>query len=405
VDKKRNIIQEFSRSRLARTCANLLGHVLTEWQIFIRTPNGRGHYIVVKRSHQLAVLAIFIGLGIWAGVSNLMLMRRPAEIAERVEQLDNQIAKLHEAEKRLTATRSLVADLEREVADVHANLTVLTDTNAQLIRDREPSGKILPPAKLEQSLGALLDDPATDNEPSSVRKTRDGLRQLRASLDRLHDTYARAVNQTASLADEGAGEIEKSLGRAGVKAEEILHSADSTQGQGGPFIPVSASGDPDRGVAYMLDRLSHWNEIKATAVALPLAEPLREEWEINSPFGARHDPINADTGIHEGIDMGAPYGTPVYATGMGRVKMAGYYDRYGNAVDVDHGNGFVTRYAHLAEIKVRPGQHVTRATVIGLLGSSGRTTGAHLHYEIRVNDTPRNPLIYILAGRDASKTR
>jgi murein DD-endopeptidase MepM/ murein hydrolase activator NlpD len=155
----------------------------------------------------------------------------------------------------------------------------------------------------------------------------------------------------------------------------------------------------------VLARLDRWNSIKAVTVALPLAEPLHDEWEMNSPFGARSDPLNETAGMHEGLDMGAPMGTPVYATGEGHVKMAGPYDRYGLTVDVDHGNGFVTRYAHLSQIKVHPGQKVTRETVIGLLGNTGRTTGAHLHYEVRIEDVPRNPITYITAGRDASKAR
>ena len=405
MQNKRDFLRDLLRSRVVRLCGNLIAHVFTEWQLFIRTPSGRGRYLVIRRSHQAIALALVVALGVWASVSNLMLMRRPAEISERIQQLDAQIAKLHETEQRLAATRSLVADLEREVADVHSNLTVLTDTNAQLVGDRDSSGKTLPPARLHDSLGVLLDEPNGTDEPSAVRKTREELRRLRVSLDRLHATYSRAVEQTASLADQSSGDVEKSVGRIGVTPEDISHRTAQIPGQGGPFIAAPVEGETDPGMSHMLDRLAHWNEVKSAAASLPLAEPLHEEWDVNSPFGARHDPINAESGVHEGVDMGAPWGTPVYATGDGRVKMTGPYDRYGLTVDIDHGDGYVTRYAHLAEIKVRPGQKVTRNTVIGLLGATGRTTGPHLHYEVRVNDTPRNPLTYILAGRDAPKTR
>ena len=393
---------------LGRIYAGLLSTMLPEWQVFIRLPDGRGRYFVVTRRRQLACVASLVAILGWAGIANLLLLRQPAEISAREQQLDQEIAKLKEAQERLVAAGGLVSDLTREVSEVHTNLIVLADTNAQLTKDREQNGKPMPLAKLRAGFDSLMDGGAKD-EPAAVGGVRENLRKLRASLDQLKLTYVQALTQTAALADQRASDVENSLTRLGVNVENLIHRKSESRGRGGPFVPLvtrtPADEEVNKDMADLLVRLDHWDEVKAVTAALPLAEPLHEEWEVNSPFGARFDPLNENAGVHEGMDMGAPYGTPIYATGEGHVKLAGPYDRYGLTVDVDHGNGFVTRYAHLSQIKVHAGQKVTRETVVGLLGNTGRTTGAHLHYEVRIDDVPRNPITYIAAGRDASKAR
>jgi murein DD-endopeptidase MepM/ murein hydrolase activator NlpD len=111
------------------------------------------------------------------------------------------------------------------------------------------------------------------------------------------------------------------------------------------------------------------------------------------------------TGIHEGLDLGAPIGTPVEATGDGQVVWAGWRDRYGNLVEIDHGNGVHTRYGHLSKVMVSVGARINRGAVIGLVGETGRTTGPHLHYEVRMGDQATNPMKFIAAGQHVLKTQ
>ena len=394
---------------LGRIYAGLLARMFPEWRVFIRQPDGRGRYLTITRNHQLKAIGALLVLLTWAITVNVMLLERPAEISAREHQLDQEIAKLKEAQDRMIATGGLVNDLTREVSDVHTNLTVLADTRTQLSNEHEADGKPLPLSKLQTGIDGLVEAEKQD-DPPAVRSVRDNLRKLRNSLDQLKLTYVQTLTQTAAIADQRANDVEKSLTRLGVNVENLIHHRNENRGQGGPFVPLvtrsPADEEANKDMAELLARLDHWDDVKAVTAALPLAEPLHEEWDVNSPFGARFDPLNDSAGVHEGMDMGgAPIGTPIYATGEGHVKMAGPYDRYGLTVDVDHGNGFVTRYAHLSQIKVHPGQKVTRETVIGLLGNTGRTTGAHLHYEVRIDDVPRNPLTYIMAGRDATKAR
>ena len=355
----------------------------------------------------MSALAVLLAILAWAATANLLLVQRPAEISARERQLDAEIANLKAAQDRLVVAGGLVSDLTREVNEVHTNLTVLADTHAVLNKDHDADGKSIPLAKLQTGPDGVV-QPAAD-DPPAVGAVHSNLRKWRDSLDQLKLTYVQALAQTAALADQRASDVEKSLTRLGVNVENLLHRRSENRGQGGPFVPLTAQSPQDeeanKDMAELLARLDHWNDVKALTAALPLAEPLREEWEVNSPFGARFDPLNDSAGVHEGMDMGAPMGTPVYATGEGHVVLASWYDRYGMTVDVDHGNGFVTRYAHLSKINVHVGQKVSRETVVGLLGNTGRTTGAHLHYEVRIDDVPRNPLTYIVAGRDASKAR
>ena len=149
---------------------------------------------------------------------------------------------------------------------------------------------------------------------------------------------------------------------------------------GGPFVPARRAA-------------SH----RGRAVgALPLGSPLTVT-RVTSGFGRRVDPLNHRHATHEGIDLAAALRTLVHATAGGRVVFAGRRGGYGRMVEVDHGSGVHTRYAHLDRILVRSGQRVTPRQGIGLVGSSGRSSGPHLHYEIRVDGVARNPARFLAA--------
>lgn len=119
-----------------------------------------------------------------------------------------------------------------------------------------------------------------------------------------------------------------------------------------------------------------------------------KDYSMSSGYGYRRDPLYGSTKFHAGLDFAAPVGTPVFATGDGVVEVAERRSAYGNCVDVDHGYNYLTRYAHLSEICVRAGQPVKRGDLIGRVGSTGKSTGPHLHYEVRFKDEPQNPVNY-----------
>jgi murein DD-endopeptidase MepM/ murein hydrolase activator NlpD len=132
-----------------------------------------------------------------------------------------------------------------------------------------------------------------------------------------------------------------------------------------------------------------WTELADAPSLWPI------EGRVASSFGEREDPFNGEGSFHSGIDIDAPYGTPVRAAGDGNVVDAGRESGYGREIQIDHGHGISTLYGHLSSIAVLPGQRVTRGQIIGYVGESGRATGPHLHYEVRVHEVPVNPHKYL----------
>jgi murein DD-endopeptidase MepM/ murein hydrolase activator NlpD len=187
-------------------------------------------------------------------------------------------------------------------------------------------------------------------------------------------------------------QFERVLGSAGVDVAHLFAKFGVNEGQGGPFIPV-------RGVApneaMSADKIAALGRL---VKALPVSAPLTS-YEIGSPFGVRGDPINGHAAYHTGLDFRAPYESPIYATAPGVVTFSGFRNDYGRIVEIDHGNGISTRYAHMHRAIVSVGQRITAHEQIGFLGSSGRATGPHVHYEVLVNGEPQDPQKFMSLGR------
>jgi murein DD-endopeptidase MepM/ murein hydrolase activator NlpD len=148
-----------------------------------------------------------------------------------------------------------------------------------------------------------------------------------------------------------------------------------------------------------LDTLDH---LKKEARQLPLANPAPGH-SVTSPFGVRTDPILGTAALHSGMDFRAPIGMDAKVTAPGVVTKAGWNGGYGRMVEVDHGNGFATRYGHLSEIDVTVGEKLDAGAVIGKTGSSGRSTGPHLHYEVRHNGEAIDPLRFLTVGKKVAQ--
>lgn len=374
--------------------------VIPEWQVFVRRPNGTAEHFTFTRKRQLVLLGVMAAITVWAGIVSALLTRQPDEIAAKERQLDEMMAATRAAQYRLASSQKMVADIAREVDMVHSNIVVLAETNAALAKDQPPK-KVAAPVKRSKSGEPAWNE---DGQPAGdeARAVREQVRRLEGSLERLRVAYSQAVQNTDAAAQSRISDTERLLARLGLDASRLFERRDRDAGRGGPFIPLSTVAS-DTGLSGLVDRLDRWSGIKAVMQKMPLGEPLHEDYDLNSSFGTRNDPLNRRTGVHEGIDLGAPFGTPVHATGDGVVEFAGPWDRYGLTVDINHGNGVTTRYAHMSRIKVKEGQKVSRSTVVGLLGNTGRSTGPHLHYEVRVADVAKDPLKFIAAGENAPK--
>lgn len=195
---------------------------------------------------------------------------------------------------------------------------------------------------------------------------------------------------------------------AGMEPDRIIEEVRrGYSGQGGPLTPIvmstmgGASVEPDALRANeILRRLDEMNLYRIAAQKAPFAVPVTSAFRFTSGFGYRRDPRGAGTRMHEGTDFAAAYGTPIYATADGVVTHAGWQGGYGRLIKIQHAFGIETRYAHLSNIRVNVGDRVSRGERIGDMGNSGRSTGTHLHYEVRVGGTATNPMTYIRAARD-----
>lgn len=201
--------------------------------------------------------------------------------------------------------------------------------------------------------------------------------------------------------------LEKMFTAAGMSPEDLLASVRrGYNGQGGPLMPISLSTMGQAPYAEelransILSGLDRMNLYRLAAFKAPFAMPVKSAFRWTSGFGNRQDPKGWGTRMHEGTDLAGAYGTPIYATADGVVVNADWDSGYGRLVKIKHEFGIETRYAHLSQIRVKVGQKVSRGDQIGDMGSSGRSTGTHLHYEVRIGGTAVNPMTFIKAAKN-----
>ncbi|WP_126975955.1 M23 family metallopeptidase [Frigidibacter oleivorans] len=221
-------------------------------------------------------------------------------------------------------------------------------------------------------------------------------------MEERNDQILEAVEDAITVSMEPLDKVFRS---AGLDPDDLIADVRrGYSGQGGPMIPalvpsVSSRSDPtaaasDARAERLLEGFDRLNTYRIAAEKVPLAMPLNTAFRFTSPFGSRWGRM------HEGIDMAGKQGSPIYSTADGVVTHAGWQSGYGYLVKVRHDFGFETRYGHMSKIRVTVGQRVSRGDLLGDMGNTGRSTGTHLHYEVRSGGTAINPMTYIKAGRD-----
>lgn len=213
------------------------------------------------------------------------------------------------------------------------------------------------------------------------------------SLKSIERDQVERIQNLATNAYETASQINEIIGSAGLPTPALAQSA-----VGGPFIRPSDPTAFDTSLDELDAALDQLESVRENVRTLPVAMPAPGA-AVTSSFGSRSDPFLKRIAFHSGIDFRTRTGTPVHVTGSGKVVSAGRNGGYGYMVEVDHGRGLRTRYAHLSKILVKKGQEVTVGDVIARSGNTGRSTGPHLHYEVRRNGKAVNPLRYITIAR------
>ena len=304
--------------------------------------------------------------------------------------------------ERVAAALERQAELERRQAALAGLATRINDpltTGALPHPDEPPDGFGLRPAEA----GGVPRFPALPRRSAIDAET--GLIRLEARLDGLRAAQGERLARVVERAGDTVRRLRGLIGRTGLDPDRL---DPTTAGTGGPLVPLDARALDGTGIANgfasTLDlarrTLGDGERLHRLAAALPLRRPIRGEPVVSSPFGTRLDPFTRGLALHTGLDLKAEFGEPARATAPGRVSAADYAGGYGNMVEIDHGHGVVTRFGHLARISVRPGQRVAAGDVVGAVGSTGRSTGAHLHYETRIDGEPIDPQRFLEAGGD-----
>ncbi len=223
-------------------------------------------------------------------------------------------------------------------------------------------------------------------------------------FDRVARQQAAMAVQAKAMADARYADTARTLRKLGLNPRRVMPA------MGGPYEPVdaataaaataaSATADAQADAEFRALFLS-WKKldtIERAAISIPSYQPVAS-LSFTSNFGVRSDPFRGTAAMHAGVDIPGPIGTPVYATADGIIARAERAGGYGNLIEVNHGKGIATRYGHLSKIIVRDNQRVKRGQLIGLMGSTGRSTGSHLHYEVRIDGSAVNPAPYLQAG-------
>jgi len=255
------------------------------------------------------------------------------------------------------------------------------------------------------SIETDLQDALTQRNTALMQSTqmRRDIMVLENKLVNLDEQENTTVERLTNQADVIIGNMEQLIETAGLDVEDLMAGDEElVAGQGGPFIELQGDGRPAGRLKVKLqnleNRLAYSESLQTVVKKMPFAVPL-QGYYITSKFGKRRDPMNRKWSMHYGLDFGSSPHASVYVTSSGKVTYAGWKGSFGKMVEVDHGAGIKTRYGHLSKITVKKGQTVNFGDKIGVIGSTGRSTGNHLHYEILFRDKGLNPMKFIKAGR------
>ncbi|RED53461.1 M23 family metallopeptidase [Aestuariispira insulae] len=327
-------------------------------------------------------------------------------------EIERRIAAVNERLQKVAPTAQL-ADLSDETGEFRgmAQLALLETGSASVITKLEKSRDAA--VKANRALDTVLDglSRVAGHEPTSHDRTGAGEPEralaLLGEIESLHDTQMALVEQLTDDTSANIAQSEKVIASTGLDVERMLALTGFASGQGGPLEQeggsiTGSSADLAMNVGHLENKVQRWQALRKVLGCTPLVSPV-DYYHLTSKFGKRKDPFTGKRAMHKGVDMGGWPGTKVFSTAPGKVTKAGNSNQYGRMVEIDHGCGIITRYGHLKKVLVKRGQEIGHRAVIGKLGSTGRSTGPHVHYEIRVDGKPVDPVLFIEAGRHVYK--
>lgn len=351
---------------------------------FFMRANGQVRFLKVSAKLQRRVAGGIAALvGVWLAITLGMAINQFSISFERLA-LVRKEAKVQSAAERVANYRESIGEVTKQL---NQRQDVLDSLSKQYLNETSV-----------KSGGPV----AADDQNATVKKISAAIPEA-AGLARIEVRQLAFAERLTIVANARAGRAAIAIRKLGLNPDSLTRET----GLGGPFIPFFSKekanlGDPrfDK-LANALQRMSAMEQALASMpTTMPAAQML-----MSSGFGYRHDPFSGAGAMHSGLDFKGPIGTPILAAANGVVSFAGVQSGYGNCVEITHSNGLVTRYAHLSRFTVSLGQQVKRGVQIANMGSTGRSTGSHLHFEVRHNNSAINPLRFLESNPDVFKVQ
>ncbi|MEP7350899.1 MAG: M23 family metallopeptidase [Sphingorhabdus sp.] len=347
---------------------------------FFMRANGHVRFLKISAILQRRIasgVAIFVGA--WLVVTLGMAINQISVSFERMA-LSQKQATVQSAEERVANYRSSIDEVTK---DLQQRQAMLESLNEQYLDDET----------IGESTAAQAAEDKTVKKVSALVPEAAGLAQIEAR-------QIRFAEKLTNFAEARTREVEAAIRQFGLNPATLARQASA--GQGGPFIPFFGSEKKqvrDPRFTRLAASLDKMDAMERALAAIPTAMPAAVMM-MSSGFGYRHDPFTGAGAMHSGLDFRGPIGTPILAAAEGKITFAGVRSGYGNCVEITHANGLVTRYAHLSGFNVSLGQRVKRGIQIAQMGSTGRSTGSHLHFEVRLNGQAINPIKFLEAHPD-----
>lgn len=346
-----------------------------EREFFMRS-QGQVRFITITSRMQMTaagvILAVLLG---WMGSMGVMAFNQYRAQAERADLL-NREAQVAKAEDRLEAYRK---DLSEVTATLEERQNFLDGILAMIPEDL-----------LEESAAEADTVSDSTEEAEKLISLLDGAIPEAVALARIEARQLAFVERLTRYADRRANRTEQAIRSLGLDPRAVMVRDEAAMGGPLQMLRSDANGALDPRFERLALSLARMSSLERGLDEIPQVMPA-DMRSISSGFGYRRDPFTGRAAMHSGLDFRAPAGAPIHAAADGRVSFVGTKAGYGRVVEITHGNGMMTRYAHMSRFVARPGQQVNAGDVIGRIGSTGRSTGPHLHFEVHVNGRPVNP--------------
>lgn len=346
-------------------------------EFFMRS-QGQVRFIkVTSRVQMLAAGAVLAALVAWGMSLAVMGWLQYRAAADRMSLLERE---------------ATVAQAEERVGDYRANIDEVADDLARRQTFIEEMVDSLPADARD---GETVSD-STGEAAKTVSKVSSLIPEA-AALARIEARQLAFVEKLTRYADRRAERAARAIRQFGLDPNAMARAA-SREAMGGPLekLATGRDGSLDPRFERLGLSLARMEALDRGLAGIPQYRPAAHS--MTSSFGVRRDPFTGSTAMHSGIDFRGPTGAPIYAAAKGRISYVGQKAGYGNVIEISHGNGMITRYAHMSRFASRVGEEVAAGDVIGAIGSTGRSTGPHLHFEVRVNDRAVNPRPFLEAA-------